>query len=400
MAMLGLAVLSLLAAAVLAVPAAADAAIAGRHLAACAGCLPRTTEAAGARAPAVAGAFATVSYIGAGYVRYGNGPYTAVREYWTVPTVNTKQPGSQYSADWAGIGDPIQLQAGTEADNIDGTAQYHAWTAILGTAPVTIPGLAIHPGDEIEGLVEGTKPNTWQLTVYDLTTGHEGGRTVSYYSTENSAEVFHGHPGVTASAQASTTSVTFEPGSYSTAAPGTQTWQPLLAPANGATVEAVFMLKYNSNTIIAAPSAADAYHDGFTVADSATSPAPPPEASQLVFDDYIGTVYSLQVDGVNQNGQAKDACFTTPKTVNLIPNWWWAAGTKIRAYTTGNCTSGELGGTYTLTDSPTVPPYHCQEDVSPYRDWNPGSNWQNCAVSPPPNHVWHGYATGSFVRNM
>jgi hypothetical protein len=53
-----------------------------------------------------------------------------------------------------------------------------------------------------------------------------------------------------------------------------------------------------------------------------------------------------------------------------------------------------------LTDSPTVPLFHCQEDVSPYRDWNPGSNWQSCAINPPPNGVWYGYAVSSFVKDM
>jgi CHAP domain len=136
---------------------------------------------------------------------------------------------------------------------------------------------------------------------------------------------------------------------------------------------------------------------------SATSQksAPPSATSQLVFDDYLGYVNSIQVEGINQNGQTVDACFTTPKTLNLIPNWWWAEGTSIWGYTSDNCTSGQVGSeAYTLTETPTSPPYHCQEDVSPYRDWNPGSNWENCAVNPPPNGVWHGNATGSFVRSM
>jgi hypothetical protein len=131
--------------------------------------------------------------------------------------------------------------------------------------------------------------------------------------------------------------------------------------------------------------------------------APPPQTSQLVFDDYTpgGSIYSIQVEGVNQNGQAEDACFTTPRTVDLISGWWWAAGTEIWAYTSSNCTTGELySWPFTLTDAATAPPYHCQEDVSPYTDWNPGSNWEGCAINPSPNGVWHGYATGSFVRTM
>lgn len=134
-----------------------------------------------------------------------------------------------------------------------------------------------------------------------------------------------------------------------------------------------------------------------------TSPPPPAQTSQLVFDDYTpgGSIYSIQVEGVNQNGQTEDACFSTPRTVDLISGWWWAEGTEIWAYTSANCTTGELHSwPFTLTDSATAPPYHCQEDVSPYTDWNPGSNWENCAVNPPPNGVWYGYATGSFVRSM
>lgn len=131
--------------------------------------------------------------------------------------------------------------------------------------------------------------------------------------------------------------------------------------------------------------------------------APPPQTSQLVFDDYTpgGSIYSIQVDGINQDGQVQDACFTTPRTVDLISGWWWAEGTQIWAYTSNNCTTGELHSwPFTLTDTATAPPYHCQEDVSPYADWNPGTNWENCAITPSPNGVWYGDATGSFVKNM
>jgi len=413
------ALLGLLAATMLLAPAAAHAVTTRPHHITCAGCALRAPAPARVRAPAVAGATAAYYYNWSGYFQTTGTPgtYTAIRDYWTVPTVNTTPSGDQYSSDWVGIGgangangatDATLVQDGTAANNVGGTAQYYAWAEILPAGPVIIPGLAVHPGDKIEGLVEEASPGTWQMTVYDLTTGQHGGRTVSYNSSGLSAEAIHERPCTVVNCPsvsdlatlASTTNVTFEPGYYSTAAPGTQAWQPLLTAAPGAALHQVFMVNNSDTVVIASPSAGDPYHDGFTVADGASSPSAPPEAAQLVFDDYIGTVYSIQVDGVNQNGQAEDACFTAPKTVDLIPNWWWAAGTKIWAYTSGNCTTGKLGIDLSLTDAPTVPPYHCQEDVSPYRDWNPGSNWQSCAISPPPNGVWYGYATGSFVRNM
>jgi hypothetical protein len=120
--------------------------------------------------------------------------------------------------------------------------------------------------------------------------------------------------------------------------------------------------------------------------------------AQLVFDDYRGDVYSIQVYGINQNGQTVHSCWTTPATVNLLPNWWWSYGTQILYYRNDSCSSPSINTTpLSLTDSPTDPPYHCQEDVSPFSDWNPGSNWQNCAIWPAPNGVWYGYATGSLV---
>jgi hypothetical protein len=378
------------------------------HHVPCAGCALR------AAAPTVArGATATdaTSYNNpnwAGYTQSADtgGTYTAVRDYWTVPTVSTRTAGDQYSFDWVGIGgaaDSSLVNAGTAANNLDGTPQYYAWTQVWPSGRDEIPGLVIHPGDEMYSLVKENSPGIWQLTVEDVTTGQQGGRTVSYDSPGLSAEAIDGLPaplGVFGSFPlASTANVTFEPTYYSTAAPGTQNWQPLLTSAPSATLWQDFMTG-SSGSVIASPSAGDPYHDGFTVADGATSPAAPPEAAALVFDDYIGTVDSIQAVGTNQNGQAQDACFTTPKTVNFVPNFWWTAGTKIWAYTSGNCTTGKLRTEMYLTDSPTVPLFHCQEDVSPYRDWNPGSNWQSCAINPPPNGVWYGYAVSSFVKDM
>jgi hypothetical protein len=130
------------------------------------------------------------------------------------------------------------------------------------------------------------------------------------------------------------------------------------------------------------------------------SPAPPSPTAEVVFDDYIGTVNSVKIQGLNQNGQLTWACFTTPLTGNRLPNFWWQENTDIWAYKSSNCGSGEVySWPFTLTDAATSPPYNCQSDVSPYADWDPGSNWESCAISPSPNGVWHGYATGALVSS-
>jgi len=208
-----------------------------------------------------------------------HGTFTAVKDYWTVPTVTTKA-GDQYSSDWVGIGgfsDDTLVQDGTEADNFNGTVQYDAWTEILPASEVGIPGLVISPGNSMEGLVEETKPGTWKMTVFDLTTGKSGGRTVSYSSPGLSVEAIHERPEIGSGLAnlATTTNVTFDPGSLSTAAPGTPAWKPLLKVAAGATLNEIFMINNAGSAVIASPSAPDSDSDGFTVADGSKAPPPP-----------------------------------------------------------------------------------------------------------------------------
>jgi hypothetical protein len=263
--------------------ASASAAVSpGAHPAPAVGRMLRAPAPRGVRTQAVRGTTKLDSSNWSGYAQSTakNGTFTAVRDYWTVPTVNTKASGDQYSADWVGIGgfnDSTLVQDGTEADNIGGTAKYDAWTEILPASEVVIPGLTIKPGNKMEGLVEETKAGTWKMTVYDLTTGKSGGKTVKYSSPGLSVEAIHERPEVGGglAALATTGNVTFDPGSLSTAAPGTQAWKPLLKPASGATLNEIFMVNNADTAVIASPSAADSDGDGFTVADGSKSPAPP-----------------------------------------------------------------------------------------------------------------------------
>jgi hypothetical protein len=209
-----------------------------------------------------------------------NGTFTAAKDFWTVPTVNTSKSGDQYSSDWIGIGgfnDGTLVQDGTEADNLNGTAHYDAWTEIIPASEVVITGLTIKPGDKMEGLVEETKAGTWKMTVSDLTTGKSGSRTVQYTSPGLSVEAIHERPEVGGglATLATTNNVTLDPGSLSTAAPGTQTWKPLLKVVSGATLNEIFMVNNAGTATIATPSGPDSDSDGFTVAHGSKAPAPP-----------------------------------------------------------------------------------------------------------------------------
>jgi hypothetical protein len=236
----------------------------------------------GVRVSAVRGATKTFALNWSGYAQSTRhmGTFKAVRDFWRVPTVSTSSSGNQYSSDWVGIGgfnDNTLVQAGTEADNLGGTARYDAWTEIIPAPAVVISGLVIKPGDKMEGLVEETASGTWKMTVFDLTSGKSGGRTVKYRSSGKSVEAIHERPEVGGhlATLAKTSNVTFDPGSFSTAAPGTLTWKPLLKAVSGTTVNEIFMVNNAGTAVIASPSAPDSDSDGFTVADGSTSPPAP-----------------------------------------------------------------------------------------------------------------------------
>jgi hypothetical protein len=212
------------------------------------------------------------------------GPYTAVRDYWTVPTVDTGLPGDQYSADWVGIGERGTLvQAGTEADNIGGRAHYYAWTEMIpAQLNQKISDLNIDPGDQMEGLVEETSKNVWKMAVYDLTTGKADVETATANASDGgpmsqtSAEAIHERTRIHGRLPtlAQTTNVTFDPGVYSTAK-YTPKWKPLLIAAPGATVNQIFMENKKGGLTIASPSVPSADKEGFTVAFGTAGPSAP-----------------------------------------------------------------------------------------------------------------------------
>jgi hypothetical protein len=221
--------------------------------------------------------------------------FTAVTDTFVVPTVVSSTSGTQYAADWVGIGgfdqhprDVTLVQTGiqTQVTTSKGHRKvaYDAWTEILPQAekPLT---LTLSVGDTVTASVEETAKNTWVMTVDDVTTGESAGRTVKYHAKGLSAEAIHERPCIAAPCNsvtdlaelAQTSDVIFDPGSFSEAPPGTPPVdEPLLTTTvAGATLTAVQMLGNDGVTPIATPSGPDTAEDGFTVADGAAQPPPP-----------------------------------------------------------------------------------------------------------------------------
>ncbi len=230
-----------------------------------------------------------------GYVQsaFNRHIFTAVTDTFVVPTVTSSVAGTQYAADWVGIGgfndhDGSLVQDGIQAvvttsDNTT-TVSYDAWTEILPHAEKPLK-LAISAGDVITATVQETATNRWLMTVDDVTTGKSLGRPVRYRSSGLSAEVIHERPCIAEPCSshladlAQTPDITFEPGFYSEAPVGlAPVYLGLLGSANDAVLNSVTMEVDDGNqevTVFATPSPANATQDGFTVADGDVAPPAP-----------------------------------------------------------------------------------------------------------------------------
>jgi ribosomal protein L14 len=245
----------------------------------------------------------TTSYNWSGYVQFGTADktFTAVTDSFVVPTVESASQGMQYSDDWVGIGgfdfdtrspnNNNLVQAGVETivtDNSGGSeVSYEAWTETLPHTERALK-LKVSAGDAVTVSVQEIARNKWEMTVDDLTTSLSRSRTTRYRSTGLSAEAIHERPCVLVindgcgdlrnlAQLAQTTNVTFDPGFFSEAAPGTPPVnQPLLGPVPQAALIGITMTDATGdNTPLAMVSAPNEANSGFAVADGSNAPPVP-----------------------------------------------------------------------------------------------------------------------------
>jgi peptidase A4-like protein len=122
-----------------------------------------------------------------GYAATG-GSFSSVTGTWTVPNVSATTSGAD--ATWVGIGgiDTRDLiQAGTQATVSGGDVQYDAWIEMLpaSSRPVS---LSVNPGDSVTVTITQKTATEWTIAMKNNTTGGRYTTTVTYTSTNSSAE--------------------------------------------------------------------------------------------------------------------------------------------------------------------------------------------------------------------
>jgi hypothetical protein len=138
-----------------------------------------------------------------GYVA-DTGTYSGITGTWTIPTVPTSN-SAEADATWVGIGGisgTDLIQAGTQAITENGQIVYQAWYETLPNASTPV-SLTVNPGDSVTATLtnEGGSANStsnWLITIKDNTTNQQYSQTVSYNSSESSAEWIEEMPSDTA----------------------------------------------------------------------------------------------------------------------------------------------------------------------------------------------------------
>lgn len=124
----------------------------------------------------------------AGYIATG-GTFTSVSGTWAVPTVT---PGTTVAADatWVGIGGVSArdlIQAGTDVIVESGQVTYTAWVETLPQAAQNVP-LVVSPGDQVSVTISQQADGTWHVVISNVTTGQSYEDTITYASSNSSAE--------------------------------------------------------------------------------------------------------------------------------------------------------------------------------------------------------------------
>lgn len=195
------------------------------------------------------------------------GSFAAVTGSWTVPTV-ASTGGASYSSSWIGVDGMANrslLQTGTEADYVNGVAQYDAWWEVLPAAEKVITTVPVHPGDHMSASITHGAGHKWTVVLSDVTTGRSFAYTRAYRGTGASAEWIQERPqiGSALATLAAYGSTTFTGLSVNGATPH-------LVPA-----EAISMVDNTGTHVISAPSAPSGVGDAFTVAYGASPPPAP-----------------------------------------------------------------------------------------------------------------------------
>lgn len=121
-----------------------------------------------------------------------SGTFTSVTGAWVVPTVSGNGTSTSADGTWIGIGGVTTgdlIQAGTQdIVTASGMVSTTAFYEMLPQASITIPGVSVAPGDSVSTTITELSAGSWKISFSDLSDNETFSLTVSYASSESSAE--------------------------------------------------------------------------------------------------------------------------------------------------------------------------------------------------------------------
>ncbi|MHB1864673.1 MAG: G1 family glutamic endopeptidase [Candidatus Saccharimonadales bacterium] len=135
-----------------------------------------------------------------GYL-YNSGSLTAVSASWVAPSPTGNGTSTSADASWIGIGGVSSqdlIQVGTE-DTVSagGTVSTGAFYELLPAVAQNISGLTVTPGDSISASLSEVSSGQWLIEITDNTDNQTFSTTVSYSSSNSSAEWIEEDPSYT-----------------------------------------------------------------------------------------------------------------------------------------------------------------------------------------------------------
>lgn len=192
-----------------------------------------------------------------------NGTYTAVSAAWIVPSVSGNGTSTSADGTWIGIGGVTTndlIQAGTQ-DIVSASGQVSttAFYEMLPQASITIPGMTVSPGDSVSSTITELSAGSWKISFSDQTANETFSLTVSYASSESSAEWIEEDPSYANGSLVPF--ATFGSVSFSSGTATTQSGGLSIAASNASPITLVT----STGKAIAVPSKLTADGGGFTV---------------------------------------------------------------------------------------------------------------------------------------
>jgi hypothetical protein len=151
----------------------------------------------------------TTSYTSSNWSGYmantNSGSYSQISGAWTIPQATSGSSSTSADSTWIGIGGVSTsdlIQVGTQNEfTPSGHLESTAFYEMLPSASINITSMTVSAGDSMTAVLNEISSGEWSISITDVTNGQSFSDTVSYTSSNSSAEWIEEDPSYSTSHQ-------------------------------------------------------------------------------------------------------------------------------------------------------------------------------------------------------